>query len=128
MASFELTGTLKVKQDTQRVSDKFSKREFVVTTDMHTPYPQYINFQLTQDKCSLLDSFQVGEEMKVSFNLRGREWVNPNKNITQYFNSLEAWRIEKVGATQGYSTPAPAASNQHIDVMPSNEFVDDLPF
>jgi len=131
MASFELIGNLKVKQDTQVVSDKFSKREFVLTTDTSTQYPQYISLQLTQDKCSLLDSFNVGEELKVSFNLRGREWNNPTKGV-QYFNSLEAWRIERASN----ASPAPQAAPSHVatpsnsasDVISSNPVVDDLPF
>lgn len=64
MASFEVSGTLKVKQNTQVVSEKFSKREFVLTTDTTTQYPQFISFQLTQDKCALLDNYQIGEELK----------------------------------------------------------------
>ncbi len=126
MASFETTGILKVKKDTQQVSEKFSKREFVITTDMTTQYPQYISLQLTQDKCALLDAYQEGDEVKVSFNLRGREWSGPEG--VRYFNSLEAWRLEKVSspasATQS-SSPAPTSS---IDVMPSSQIADDLPF
>jgi hypothetical protein len=131
MASFELIGNLKVKQDTQVVSDKFSKREFVLTTDTSTQYPQYISLQLTQDKCSLLDSFNVGEELKVSFNLRGREWNNPNKGV-QYFNSLEAWRIERASnaapAPQAAPSHVAAPSNSASDVISSSPVVDDLPF
>ena len=125
MASFEVTGTLKVKRDTQVVSEKFSKREFVLTTDTSTQYPQYISLQLTQDKCGLLDNFQVGEEMKVSFNLRGREWSGPEG--VKYFNSLEAWRLEKANAGGGasYAAPTPSGSNT---VISSGEIADDLPF
>ncbi len=125
MASFEVTGTLKVKRDTQVVSEKFSKREFVLTTDTSTQYPQYISLQLTQDKCGLLDNFQVGEEMKVSFNLRGREWSGPEG--VKYFNSLEAWRLEKANAGGGtsYAAPTPSVSN---NVISSGEIADDLPF
>jgi hypothetical protein len=123
MPSFELNGILKVKKETQVVSEKFSKREFVVTTDNTTQYPQYINLQLTQDKCALLDSFQPGDEIKVSFNLRGREWSGPDG--VKYFNSLEAWRLEKVGAQSSYA----AAPNTSIDPMPaSSPVADDLPF
>lgn len=122
MASFETTGILKVKKDTQVVSEKFSKREFVITTDASTPYPQYISLQLTQDKCGLLDHFQVGDEMKVSFNLRGREWNGPEG--VRYFNSLEAWRLEKVNA----NAPSPSAPVSTIDVLPPSEVADDLPF
>jgi hypothetical protein len=84
------------------VSDKFSKREFVIT-DNASMYPQDIQFQLTQDKCSLLDGYNPGEQIDVSFNLRGREWVSP-QGETKYFNTIEAWRIEKV-ATAGAPTP-----------------------
>ncbi len=123
MPSFELNGILKVKKETQVVSEKFSKREFVVTTDNTTQYPQYINLQLTQDKCALLDSFQQGDEIKVSINLRGREWSGPDG--VKYFNSLEAWRLEKVGAQPSYA----AAPNASIDPMPaSSPVADDLPF
>ena len=124
MASFEVTGTLKVKRPTQVVSEKFSKREFVITTDTTTQYPQYISLQLTQDKCALLDGFQEGEELKVSFNLRGREWSGPDG--VKYFNSLEAWRLEKMSAAQNYNQSQPPANNAGI--MPSTEIVDDLPF
>ena len=128
MASFEVVGTLKAKFETQQVSEKYAKREFVIMTDTTTQYPQAINFQLSQDKCGLLDSYTVGEEMKVSFNLRGREWFNPNKNITQYFNSLEAWRLEKVAAGSQAAAPTQAAPVQNASVMPGAEIADDLPF
>lgn len=127
MASFETTGILKVKRDTQQVSEKFSKRDFVITTDTSTQYPQYISMQLTQDKCALLDAYNVGDEIKVSFNLRGREWNGPEG--IRYFNSLEAWRIERASS----AAPAPQAAAQQApshsaDVMPSQEIADDLPF
>lgn len=89
----DVTGTLKVKFDTQVVSDKFQKREFVVTTEESTPYPQHVNFQATQEKCSILDGFNVGDKVTVSFNLRGKEWNGPQG--VKYFNTLEAWRIQK---------------------------------
>lgn len=102
----DITGKLKVKNDTQTVSDKFKKREFVLT-DESSKYPQDIQFQLTQDKCGLLDNTNVGSEIKVHFNLRGREWVSP-KGEVKYFNTLEAWRIESasgVSGTNGVSSP-----------------------
>lgn len=107
----ETTGILKLKNDTQKVSDKFSKREFVLTTDASTPYPQHVSFQLTQDKCSILDTLKEGEEVKVLFNLRGREWNGPDG--VKYFNTLEAWRVERVtgGSAGTTSTPAKASTN-----------------
>ena len=93
---FKLEGTLKVANETQVISEKFSKREFVIeTTDQ---YPQQVMFQLTQDKCNLLDAFKVGNQLEVSFNLRGREWTSPAGEV-KYFNTLEAWRLDVLGAT-----------------------------
>lgn len=127
MASFETTGILKVKNETQQVSDKFSKREFVITTDTSTQYPQYISMQLTQDKCALLDAYNVGDEIKVSFNLRGREWDGPEG--VRYFNSIEAWRVERVGVvSQAPQADVQSAPMQSSEVMPSQEVSDDLPF
>ncbi len=89
---FTLTGKLKVKKDEQVISEKFKKREFVVT-DESSQYPQDIMFQLTQDRTSLLDSFNEGDQVSVYFNLRGREWTSPNGEV-KYFNTLDAWKID----------------------------------
>ena len=59
----EVTGQLKLKYDTQKVSDKFQKRDFVLATDLSTPYPQFVSFQVTQDKCTMLDSFNHDDEI-----------------------------------------------------------------
>lgn len=101
----EVIGNLKSKFETQKVSDRFQKREFILTTEANTPYPQHVSFQVTQDKCSMLDQFSDGDEIRVQFNLRGREWNGPQG--IRYFNTLEAWRIERTGSA---SAPAPAAS------------------
>ncbi|HRH66542.1 MAG TPA: DUF3127 domain-containing protein [Bacteroidia bacterium] len=92
----QITGILKVKKSEQVVNDRFRKREFVLT-DNSSQYPQHISFQLTQDRCGLLDSVQQGENITVHFNLRGREWTSPQGEI-KYFNTLEAWKIERAGA------------------------------
>ena len=70
----EVVGTLKAKFDTQKVSDRFQKREFVLTTEASTPYPQHVSFQVTQDKCNILDQFNDGEEIKVQFNLKCKRY------------------------------------------------------
>lgn len=131
----ETTGLLREVYPTQNVSEKFKKREFVLATDTTTPYPQYISFQLTQDKCSLLDGFGTGDELKVSFNLRGREWSGPQG--VKYFNTLEAWKIEKIGTSSAKpastsapaQTSAPAAqASPSAPVFHSSNDNDDLPF
>lgn len=86
------TGTLKVKSDTVKVSDKFKKREFVLT-DNSEKYPKTILFQLTQDRCDLLDDAQIGQEVTVTFGLKGREWSNPEGQI-KYFNTLDAFKLQ----------------------------------
>lgn len=119
----ELTGTLKLKRDEQVVNDRFRKREFVLTVD-DRGYQQYISFICTQDKCDLLNDVNEGDTITVLFNVKGREWISPQREV-KYFNSLEAWRINKGGSTSStssreetpeYYNQAPAAGN------------DDLPF
>lgn len=127
----ETTGTIKVILDTQIVSDKFKKREFVLTTEGNTPYPQHVSFQVTQDKTSLLDSVGVGDEVKVQFNLRGREWNGPQG--VKYFNTLEAWRIEVTQKSMIGDADMGNTNNQGHDsrttFTPSNPAdLDDLPF
>jgi hypothetical protein len=136
---FNITGTLKVKTATQQVSDKFKKREFVIVENS-SPYPQFISFQLTQDKCSLIDNIMEGNDIKVYFNLRGREWQSP-QGETKYFNSLEAWKIEMAGqvapqqAPQQFNnygapqaTPAPSAAPSVMENFLKKDDEDDLPF
>jgi single-strand DNA-binding protein len=89
----QLQGMLKSKSQTQQVSDKFKKREFVLTTDFDGTYPQHILIQTTQDKCALLDSFNEGDLLTVDINIKGREW-NGGDGV-KYFNSIEAWKITK---------------------------------
>ncbi len=120
---FKINGTLKVANATQVISEKFSKREFVIeTTDQ---YPQLVMFQLTQDKCNLLDGFGVGNKLEVSFNLRGREWTSPAGEV-KYFNTLEAWRLERLDGN-GESIQEKARVDQMKAHAP-NEEEDDLPF
>ena len=104
---FKLTGVIKVISNTNQVSEKFSKREFVIT-DASSMYPQDIMFQLTQDKCSLLDAFMEGQQVEVSFNLKGREWTSPQGEV-KYFNTLEAFRVEQ---SLGVSAPKPIPAAQ----------------
>jgi len=87
----ELTGKIKLVKETQEVSASFKKREFVITTEEQ--YPQHIQLEFAQAKVSDLDSIVIGDKVKVSINVRGNEWVNP-QGETKYFNTLQAWKIE----------------------------------
>lgn len=123
----EATGVLKVKSDTKKVSEKFQSRDFVLTTELSTPYPQHVSFQLAQDKCGLLDGFNIGDEVKVLFNLKGREWTSPQGEV-KYFNTLDAWRIERPGAV---STPKAKTNVQESNNPPefhASSAEDDVPF
>jgi Domain of unknown function (DUF3127) len=127
----DVTGVLKVKGETVKVSEKFTKREFVIT-DNSSQYPQHISFQLKQDKCGLLDAFQLGQEMKVHFNLSGREWTSPQGEL-KHFNSLEAWRLESVNAGSNNTSATTPSSAGSISEPMSETFTatskdDDLPF
>lgn len=115
----EITGILKVKNETQQISDRFRKREFVLT-DNSSQYSQHIQFQLTNDKCELLDQYAVGSELKVHFGLRGREWISPT-NETKYFNTLDVWRIE------GNAVSGSDATQQSAGIG-TQDNLDDLPF
>lgn len=80
--------------DTQAVSEKFKKREFIVEIEKQTPYPQFIKIEVTQDKTEMLDKFSEGQEVSVDFNLRGLLF-NGN-NGEQCFTTLQAWKVEAV--------------------------------
>jgi single-stranded DNA-binding protein len=123
----EVTGRIKVINAEQQVSASFKKRELVVTTDEQ--YPQSIMIEFTQDKCDLLNNYKVGENVKVSINLGGREWVNP-QGETKYFNSIKGWRIEKLQAEapQTQAPPMPAAQTFEPAASFTEEEHDDLPF
>lgn len=88
----EFKGTILRIGQTQDVSDKFRKRTFVVS-DKESQYPQVIEFQCAQDRCGLLDDFQIEDIVTVQFNLRGKEWAN-NQGKVLVFNTLEVWKIE----------------------------------
>jgi len=89
----EITGKLHAIFDTAQVSERFTKREFVVELTDNPKYPQLVQFQLTGDRVTQLDGMNVGDEVTLEFSLRGREWKSP-RGETKYFNSLDVWRIE----------------------------------
>jgi len=92
----EASGRLHALFDTQQVTERFRKREFVVELGDNPRYPQYVQFQLTGDRCESLDGFEVGQEVRIEFSLRGREWKSPKGEI-RYFNSLDVWTLEHSG-------------------------------
>lgn len=146
--SLEITGKLLVKYDTQVVSDRFKKREFVLELIDETPngnFTNYAKMQLVQNKTDLLDRFKEGDNVRVSFNIKGSRY---DKNGTvSYFTNLDVWRIEPAEAGNngnqngGYESAAPSGgynsgssysnSNSNaassFSASPAQE-ADDLPF
>ena len=123
----EVIGKIKKIDETKTFgSNGFRKREVVVTTSEQ--YPQMILIEFVQDKCDLLNSFNIDDDVKISINLRGREWINP-KGEAVYFNSVQGWRIERAqDEGTAVAPPVPAMESfQPTDDSGANE-PDDLPF
>ena len=129
--SFEIIGKLHKVFEVQAKSDRFQTREFVITTEGQ--YPQFIKFQLTQDRCELISNFEEGKDIKVHFDLRGREWQE------KFFTNLNAWKLESVAAenvaAEDSSIPQAVGEPPEMgnfptakDSVPANNELDDLPF
>ena len=126
----EIQGKVKLIDETKTYGNNgFRKREVVITTEEQ--YPQHILVEFVQDKCDLLNNFTAGQDVKISINLRGREWVNP-QGETKYFNSIQGWRIENL------QQEAASPSSDLPPIPPADAFEpakdinvedhDDLPF
>ncbi len=110
--------------DTQKVTDSFQKREFVLEYTENPSYPEFLKFELIQDRCALLDSFNVGDEVRVHFNLKGRKWTD-KQGVVKYFNSLQAWKLES--DSEGVDTPPPPEQDW-VSGGEGDESSDVLPF
>ena len=143
--SLEVTGKLYVKYDTQQVSEKFKKREFVLELAEEINgniYTNYAKMQLVQNKTDILDRFKEGDLVKVSFNIKGNKWERDGK--VNYITNLDAWRIESATGTPNNTattqSAAPVYNNNGgstgggnnfsgaQNFNPSPETIDDLPF
>ena len=123
----EVSGKLKHIYKTQTLgSNGFRKREVVIETDEQ--YPQTILVEFVQDKVDILDQYAVGQSVKISINLKGREWINP-QGETKYFNSIQGWRIESLQENTSSQMPPvpPADAFEPVDELNEEEY-DDLPF
>lgn len=117
--AYELTGRIKLIQDPKTFESGFTKREMVVTVE-DGRYPQDINLEFVQDKAALLDNLQPGQDVTVSFDIRGREFNG------RYFNNLQGWRVEIVGANPGQDPQDQFTASPVSD--PSGFGDDDIPF
>ena len=120
--NMQIQGKIHAAFDTEQVTERFRKREFVLELDAASRYPQYVMFQLTGDRCGELDGYNPGEEVGVEFSLRGREWTSPKGDV-RYFNSLEVWSIER----RGDAAPDAGDSGRGNEPPPPAD-VDDIPF
>lgn len=121
----EVIGKVKLIGEVQTFgTGGFRKRELVVTTDEQ--YPQMIMIEFVQDKTDLLNSYKVGQDVKVSINLRGREWINP-EGVAKYFNAIQGWRVENLSSQAAPDTLPPVDQFQPAANV-SDEEPDDLPF
>lgn len=119
----EIQGKIKLIGETQTFgSNGFRKRELVIVTE--DQYPQPILIEFVQDKCDLLNKYQVRQTAKVSINLRGREWLDPKTNTNRYFNSIQGWRIEALEV----STQQPQPPQSYEPSGNGGSDNDDLPF
>ena len=117
-------GKVLEKFDTQTIKETFKKREFVLEYAENPQYPEYIKFELIQSNCEQLDALEVGDEVTVNFNLKGRKWTDP-KGEVKYFNSLQAWRVDKKSSPVNQeNTPPPTQDWAKEDFAED----DDLPF
>ena len=122
-----VSGKVRSVSHEMQVSASFKKRELVVTTEEQ--YPQHILIEFNQDKCSVLDNYNVNDNVVVDINLRGREWTNP-EGVVKYFNQIQGWKISKdaVGEiTQPTQVNNVQVNNAEI-LQTSDETEDDLPF
>ena len=117
----ETSGKLYKVFDAKQITERFRKREFVVEMGDNPTYPQYVLFQLTGDRCESIDALREGDEVRVEFRLSGREWTSPQGDV-KYFNSLDVWSVERVGASAGPHGDEPPLP----DEPPSPS--DDIPF
>jgi len=122
----EVKGKIKLIGETKTFGNNgFRKREVVITTDEQ--YPQFLNIEFIQEKTELLDNFNVGDEVEIAINLRGREWISP-QGETKYFNSIQGWRISKLNTEVSQEIPPPVDDNFEPNNSFDDEFDNDLPF
>ncbi len=117
--AYELTGKVKVVQDAQTFASGFTKREFVVTVE-DGKWPQDICLECVQDKVSLLDTLQVGQEVTATFDIRGREYNG------RYFNNLQCWKLS-AGEGAAPAADQPPVSDKDVPAD-FDEYEDDIPF
>ena len=119
----KITGKILEISEATQITDTFKKREFVLEYAENAQYPEFLKFELIQSNCEQIDGIGVGDHVAINFNLKGRKWTDP-KGETKYFNSLQAWRIDKKNSPSSDSPPPPTQEWTKEDISQD----DDLPF
>ena len=134
-----IKGKLLEKFETTKITETFKKREFVIEYAENPMYPEYVKFELIQDRCDLIEPFSLGDEIDVDFNLKGRKWTD-KQGETKYFNSLQAWKIAPVQEMAPSAPPVSSPTEQSAPPTAEPEWLksssdskpefedDDLPF
>lgn len=127
----DIKGKLTAVFEEVQVTDSFKKREFVIEYAENPQYPELIKLEMIQDKCSNLDKFEIGQEVAVAFNLKGRKWIDP-EGVDKYFNTLQAWKVQERNPAQGsqgvQDTPAEPTNGDEWLAQQGEDPADDLPF
>ncbi len=118
----DIKGRIVELEPTVNVTETFKKREFVVEYAENPTYPEFVKFELIQDRCAIMDQFKPNDEVVIHFNLKGRKWVD-KQGQTKYFNSLQAWKVESASNSSGAGAPPP-----DMDFTPPPSDDDVLPF
>lgn len=124
--SYEITGKLVARFDIVQRTETFKTREFVIekSEDINgRTITNYIKFQCVQDKTAMVDRFNIGDDVKVQFNIKGTKWVKDGRE--NYITNLDAWRMETLKIGQDVT---PADNINYNDMPPAMDPVDDLPF
>jgi len=129
--SLEIQGTIHFIGKEQQVSDKFKKRDFVlyVENETNSQYSDYIQLQMSQDKCAKLDEVEVGYEIKAFVNVRGKEYSKKDGSGMGYFNTLEAWKFDVLKSVPAGSGETGLVQKSEMQPPPEvNDSAEDLPF
>ena len=112
MSGYKASGIVKRVESVQKISEKFSKREIVI--EVPGDYPQICAFELHQERCALADSIEIGDNVEIDFDLRGREWTNKTTGVVRVFNTLVAWKIAVTAKAEAAYVPEHTEEGQEI--------------
>ena len=121
--SYEITGKLVARFDIVQRTETLKTREFVIEKSEDIGgrvITNYVKFQCVQDKTAMPDRFNIGDDVKVQFNIKGTKWVKDGRE--NYITNLDAWRMETVKLSQE------SGQSDYDDMPPPAEMVDDMPF